>query len=170
MNRILFTGAHGVGKTTSVMCYAAALKKTYPGQSVKVHEESIRDLSRIVPMESPVFNDVVILDALLKEVTTHESYHHVIYDRAALDGIVYAKVLGKRIPKEYESLAVAQAKRFDKIYHVVSNGRKLSNDGFRNTDKVFQAKLERAFRSLLKKHRIKHETVYVKDGSLIKEN
>lgn len=149
--KILVTGSHGVGKSTLSFLLAAHLKLKYRDKSVKVIEESIRDVSKIFNgvLNTPEFQKYVILDSICNEIKQLQSHQIVICDRTSIDPLVYGMMFGVKLSDEFTTLAVNNLNTFTKIIYIKPDNTPIVDDGFRMLDVEDRNKIDLQFNSLL---------------------
>ena len=158
--KIGFVGTHGAGKSSGATFLAARLKQKYPETSVKVLEENVRAIKRILggDLNTPTFQKLVIADQLRRELVETSIHEIVICDRTTIDPLVYSELLSTLPPEEYVNLALSNVKTFDIIYFIRpdSYNQSIIDDGFRFTDKKLRNQVDKKFEELLYKHNIAH--------------
>ena len=154
-----YIGTHGVGKSAAAHFLAAKLKRAHPELSIKVIEESAREISKISGINNSQFQKMAILDSLYKQELYMPLYDVIICDRTPFDYLIYSKVFGVQLDSTYEQLAIDNLKIFDHIYFIRPDGTPLANDGFRLTNEREQIKLDKVFMFHLDINKIQHEVI-----------
>lgn len=158
-----FVGSHGTGKSSAAHFLAAKLKKEDPTKSVKVLEESVREISKLVGINNQDFQKLAILDSLYDQTLYNTSYNIIICDRIPLDYIVYADYYGVALEDIYYRLAFQNALEFDKIYFVRPDDTPIADDGFRMTDLEVRNKIDAIFKKTLDESFVEYEEITTKE-------
>jgi len=158
-----FIGSHGTGKSAAAHFLAAKLKKEDPTKSVKLLEESVREITKLVGINNPEFQKLAILDSVYNQVLYTSIYDIVICDRIAYDYIVYANYYKVEIDKSYHLLASKNLKEFDKVYFVRPDNTPIADDGFRFTDTKIRNEIDKLFLGMLEQSGTLYEEVRTKE-------
>lgn len=152
--KILYTGAHGTGKSTAALQRASEIKSLDRKLSVKVIEENIREIERVCKFNrnTPEFQKLVFVDHLHKELLFEGLYDVLVCDRTAIDTLVYGLVYKIQLPPEYFTLALRHLDTFTEInfYRPLDKDINIINDGFRDTDKEMRDQVDQEFERVLK--------------------
>jgi len=152
--KIAFIGSHGTGKSSAASHLGAVLKQNNPAKSIKIIEENVREVSRLVggKINTPEFQKLCMVQHLTQEFSAEQLYDVVICDRSAVDTLIYGLVYNLKLPSEYFSLAINHLNTFHKIYFVRpdSPGAYIANDNFRDTNIEIRAEVDKEFERLLK--------------------
>jgi len=163
--KILVTGSHGVGKSTLSFLLAAHLKLKYRDKSVKVIEESIRDVSKIFNgvLNTPEFQKYVILDSICNEIKQKQSHQIVICDRTSIDPLVYGMMFGVALSKEFVDIAVNNLNTFTNIVYIKPDNTPIVDDGFRMLNVDERNTIDEQFNSLLQSWGGKYKVISTSD-------
>ena len=152
--KYVFVGSHGCGKSSAVSYLASLLKQNDPSKNVGVIHENVREISRVVggKINTPNFQHLCMIDHVHKELSMAPLYDYLIIDRSALDTLVYGLSYGLKLNSEYFSLALNHMNTYDKVFfvrpdHYDSN---IANDGFRDTDPIMRAEVDKQFDKMLR--------------------
>lgn len=145
-----FVGTHSTGKSSGATYLAALLKQKFPGKSVKVIEENVRELSKLFDGKhnTPAFQKLVMSDHLTKELTACQIYDVVVCDRSSLDTLCYGFAYKIKLEPELFSLALNHMNTFDMVFFVRPDG-KAYDDGFRDTNEELRMKVDEVFDGFL---------------------
>lgn len=153
-----YIGTHGVGKSAAAHFLAAKLKRSHPELSIKVIEESVREISKISGINNPQFQKMAILDSLYKQELYIPLYDVIICDRTPFDYLIYGKFFGVQLDSTYEQLAIDNLKTFDYVYFIRPDYTPIIDDGFRLTDSREQISLDKVFDFALMSNQLHYET------------
>lgn len=171
MSKILYCGAHGVGKSTAILKDASNFKQRFTDKNIYIVQESTRRLNKLLSMRSmpKSFQKLVILNAMSEELVLESEYHYIFCDRSAIDSVVYSIVNNIKLPNEYVNLAIEHLKSFDIINFVRPNKRySIQDDGFRNTDIKYRNKIDKVFKKILDDNKISYNEGIIQDGKFMK--
>lgn len=157
--KIAYIGSHGVGKSAAAHFMAAKLKKENPGKSIKVVEESVRDISKLVGMNNSKLQIMAVCDSLYKQEYYTSLYDIVIFDRIAFDYYMYDLYFEVEALDSYYNIIIDNIKSFDKIYFVRPDNTPIVDDGFRMTDAQQRKTIDSIFKSALDRHNINYEEI-----------
>lgn len=147
--KIAIIGSHGVGKTT--LSYAIAASKKMRYKSVKLLGETAREcpfpLNKDLTFEGVIW---IYHRQMIKELEASAKYDNVICDRSVIDSFMYGNALNLEHSKRNKMMsAFTSAKEwmgtYDEIIYIKNSGLDLVSDGVRDTNKVFQEKIEDYF-------------------------
>ncbi len=151
--KLAVVGSHGVGKTT--LSYAIAASKRFRYTNVKLLGETARECP--FPLNKDLTFEAVIWiyhRQMIKELEASAKYDNVICDRSVIDSFMYGNLLNlSHIQQNRMLQAFVSAKdwmgTYDEIIYIKNSGIDLVSDGVRDTDKVFQEKIETYFDNYL---------------------
>lgn len=153
MKKFVFVGSHGTGKSSAATFLAAQLKQRDPSKSVKVIEENVREIARLVgnKLNTPEFQRLCMVDHIQKEVFNEMLYDIIVCDRTAIDTLVYGLVYRIPLPAEYYSLALNHLDSFTTVFFVRpdSDASQITDDGFRDTDAEMRKEVDLQFEKML---------------------
>jgi nicotinamide riboside kinase len=158
-----FIGSHGTGKSAATHFLASKLKKENPSKTIKVLEESVREITKLVGINNQEFQKLAILNSLYDQVLYSSLYDIVICDRIPYDYIVYGTYYGVDLDMTYQSLAIKNAKEFDKIFFVRPDDTPIADDGFRFTDVNERNAIDQLFCAMILNDDIKCEEIKTED-------
>lgn len=161
--KLAFVGSHGTGKSAAAHFMAAKLKKEDPTKTIKVLEESVREIAKIVGINNPEFQKLAILDNLYKQIYYSSTHNVLICDRTAFDYYVYGNYYDVNVDNSYWLLAIRNLKEFDKVYFIRPDNTPIADDGFRFTDIEERNKIDKYFLALLEQCDIKYEELRTED-------
>jgi thymidylate kinase len=149
--KVAFIGTHGVGKTT--LCYelAARLKKR------SVDADIVKEVARSSPLpinqRTTVAAQLWILHMqIAREIEVESRCEVVICDRSVLDNYAYLlHASGRQAGAEH--LVEDWIATYDLLFRVPPAGR-ISKDGIRDTDPLFQRAIDRRIRRLVQEMRV----------------
>lgn len=147
-----FVGTHGSRKSSAATYLAALLKQKFPGKSVKVIEENVREISRLFydKLNIPASQKLIFIDHMHKEMFAEQIYDIVVTDRACVCGLVYAMCYKISLPSEYFSMALNHMHTFDKVFFVrPDKDDKPYDDGFRDTRLDFRLEVDSEYEKFL---------------------
>lgn len=149
MTKIAIIGTHGVGKSSLSYMIASYYKKK--DKSVKIIQEVARNCP--FPLNEKMTKEAclwIFHEQMRKEIEYQSKYDYLICDRSVADSFIYA--LAQNCYDSADQVlyyAFMQAEMwmstYDKIIHIVPSKRKISDDGFRSTDREFQKRVHTQF-------------------------
>lgn len=152
-SKILLTGSHGCGKSGGANHLAATLKQHNPSKSIKILEENVREVSRMLGGErnTPAFQKLSIVNQLQNELLFEDMYDYIICDRTTFDFVAYGTYYKNKIPYEYTQLAVNNLNTFDRVYLIRPNDNvsDIADDGFRDTNIQVRDEIDIHFKAML---------------------
>ena len=150
--KIGFLGTHGVRKTTYALQTALQLKKHETKKSVGFLNEIVRECPFTINKDSsPEAQIWIYHKQILREIEMCRLYDFLICDRTILDGLVYAQYAGfKDIVDDYLNPALSWMSTYDRLYWLRPKGSRPVNDGFRDTDPVFQKDIDKIMSEWIK--------------------
>jgi nicotinamide riboside kinase len=157
--KIGFVGSHGTGKSSAAHFMAAKLKKKDPTKSVKLLEESVREITKLVGINNPEFQKLAILDSIYNQVLYSSMYDIVICDRVAYDYVVYADYYKVDLDNPYRLLALKNLREFDQVYFVRPDSTPIADDGFRFTDTTQRDEIDKLFLGMLEQSNISYKEI-----------
>lgn len=157
VRRCLITGTHGSGKSTLSHRICSELKKK--GYNAVVISETAREcpfpINKGQTLESTLY---IALKQAVKELEAiAHGYSYLVLDRGVLDSFMYSEAT-RGCPAEVLENAIMQAlvewtRQYDEILFVKGDRKsELQNDGVRDTDQDFAAKVEDLFEKMLFDH------------------
>lgn len=158
-----YIGSHGTGKSSAAHFLAAKLKKENPTRSVKVIEESVRNIAKIAGINNSNFQKLAILDSLYDQTLYSLTYNTIICDRLPFDYVIYAACHNVVLPPAYIKLAFDNITEFDKIFFVRPDDTPIADDGFRFTDVKERNKIDSVFKEYLDILEVPYEEITTKE-------
>lgn len=145
--KIAFVGTHGVGKTTLCFDLTAQLKRrSFNADMVKeVARASPLPVNRQTSREAQLW---ILTTQVAEEIRASAHSDVVVCDRAALDNYAYFFLACGRDPA-VEKFMWMWMKTYDLLIRVPIVAQ-AQDDGFRDTDVVFQREIDRKVLALLK--------------------
>jgi DNA polymerase III delta prime subunit len=148
-----FTGPQGTGKTVAAYDYAAILSKENPGKTVKV----VSDVERCCPY--PINREAtreaqewIFYHQIAAELNAMAHYDLVVTDRTIMDVIAYSMAAGFRL--QADGLLAVWRKHSHWYKKIVFRHARTNcfnvEDGCRDTDPVFRARIEATLYELYK--------------------
>lgn len=155
--KLTLTGAQGSGKSTII-----EIAKKSNDNIVKIYSSILRGMN--APNHSENGDEALqnlVMSIHEKNVNEVHPQGIVIYDRCALDTLVFSDWLNKsgKVSDSHLENMVDAVKRNITKYDVVAYCKAefaMVNDGFRNTNKTFQLEIDELFKKWLDKLEIKH--------------
>lgn len=154
--RIAITGAQNTGKTTLVKDFLQVWP-TYKTTD-KNYREILKDKNLPHSTKTGKETQLTILNWMVDELKKTTNKSDIIFDRCPLDCLAYTlwayEKGGTDIDEDFVSYVIKQTKEsmryLDIIFYVPANIDKISieNDGFRNTDQVYQLEIDTILKSL----------------------
>jgi nicotinamide riboside kinase len=145
--KIAVIGTHGVGKTTLVHIIAAHLLKQ--GKSTCVVDEVVRDCPFPINERSTVDGGYwIVTEQISRELTAEaKKYEFIVCDRSAIDPVMYLNAHDfKQHYCDLKDFAMKWMQTYDLIIYVKPmDNSKIMGDGFRDTNKRFQEKVDDEF-------------------------
>lgn len=144
--KIAFVGTHGVGKTTLCFDLTAQLKRR------SLNADMVKEVARASPL--PVNRKTsreaqlwILTTQVAEEIRASAHADVVVCDRAALDNYAYFFLACGR-DAAVEKFVAMWMKTYDVLIRVPIVAQ-AQDDGFRDTDTVFQREIDRKVQSLL---------------------
>lgn len=142
---IAITGAHGTGKTTAALELVAAIKREHPDKTVGYVAENVAFCP--YPINQGTTHDAqlwMFTHHIQTELLQLAAYDIVVSDRSCVDYIAYADAAGfSFLAASMFMLARNHYQNYSRIiFHTIDNHPFLADDGFRDTDPVFQREIE----------------------------
>ena len=147
MMKIAFSGAHGTGKTTSVLEKAKELKIKYPTKTVGVLSENAINCPLPINQEATTESQLWIFgDQLRKEIEMTTKFNILVCDRSIFDTIAYTKLVNEDVAFHMFGMIVRGfVETYDTIYFKrIQNNDFFVADGLRDTDREYRQKVEDA--------------------------
>jgi thymidylate kinase len=144
--KIAIIGTHGVGKTTLAHILASySMKK---GMSTFVVSEVVRDCPFPINDESCVDGGYwIVAEQVSRELSAKANrYEVIICDRSSIDPVMYLNA--RDFSQPYNDLfefANKWMQTYDIILYVKPSKEEIRGDGFRDTNKRFQEKVDEQF-------------------------
>jgi len=102
-------------------------------------------------------------EQILRELNLKDRYEFMICDRTALDPIVYAHAGGLWEMAQYYLLAATDwMKTYDHLYFCRPDGRPLVDDGFRDLDPAWHARIDHVFEKYLFRYSLSKRAMTVR--------
>jgi nicotinamide riboside kinase len=144
--KIAIIGTHGIGKTTlSHIIAAYSVKK---GKSTFIVSEVIRDCPFPINDQSTVEGGYwIVTEQIARELRAKAArYEVIICDRSAIDPVLYLEAMNFRegFP-ELKSFANKWMQTYDIVLYIEPPDIDIVSDGFRDTNKTFQKKVDDQF-------------------------
>lgn len=138
--KIAVVGAHSCGKTT--FAYQKAVELKMEDKSVAI----IIEQARLCPFELKTKEaaEWLILSQILAEKTAEKGHEYIICDRTAYDSVIYAAVNDINISDYIARLAFDHLDTYEEVIHL-SPSRPIVNDGFRDIDEEYRARVAAGF-------------------------
>ena len=137
--KIGFTGAQGVGKTTSAYSLSTKLKKL--GFDVNIVTEAARscpfEINENVTVKAQLW---IFAKTLEREIESTAQI--TICDRTLLDVLVYTRRISSSLAEELSPFVSGFMKSYAIIFYNDINEKYLIEDGIRSTNKVFQNEIK----------------------------
>lgn len=180
MEIIAFSGAHGVGKTTTMYQYAHDFKIAYPHLNIRVLSEVARSCPLDINQSATVYSQWWIFFKYCQELieARHKGIDILITDRAHWDIIAYTANLDrlyKRINAPRPSVIMSEIAKYwlslyKKIFFFdaeIHNYNK--NDGIRDTDILFRKKINDELKLTYNTLKMPNESIITKVSSRLTE-
>jgi predicted ATPase len=143
---ISFTGAHGTGKTTSVLKKSREIKIQYPQASVFILQEVASFCPLPINQKTTADSQLWIFATQIKrELELCSSWDIVISDRTCIDAVAYTYRAGFHdLAERMFSLASLNLHLYKEIYFkTIKNNNYHFSDGVRDcSDKTFRCEIE----------------------------
>ena len=168
-----FTGAQSTGKTT-LLKYLHKCNGNYPFEFVpEVTRLVSRDYEMPINEQGGDLTQMLIMTEHVRNIYKHRANRlvrgiHQIFDRCALDGIVYSLWLlqeGKISRPCYDACELIWKKlkdKYDVIFYTSPDDVKLVNDGERSVDERFRNEIINIFNIHLARENFNREVVILK--------
>ena len=168
-----FTGAQSTGKTT-LLKYLHKCNGNYPFEFVpEVTRLVSRDYEMPINEQGGDLTQMLIMTEHVRNIYKHRANRlvrgiHQIFDRCALDGIVYSLWLlqeGKISRPCYDACELIWKKlkdKYDVIFYTSPDDVKLVNDGERSVDERFREQIINIFNIYLARENFNSEVVILK--------
>tara|TARA_R110002050_G_scaffold73794_3_gene158626 strand:- start:3913 stop:4500 length:588 start_codon:yes stop_codon:yes gene_type:complete len=168
-----FTGAQSTGKTT-LLKYLHKCNGNYPFEFVpEVTRLVSRDYEMPINEQGGDLTQMLIMTEHVRNIYKHRANRlvrgiHQIFDRCALDGIVYSLWLlqeGKISRPCYDACELIWKKlkdKYDVIFYTSPDDVKLVNDGERSVDERFRNEIINIFNIHLARENFNSEVVILK--------
>lgn len=144
-NIIAISGAHGTGKTTATLNLTARLKRENPTMRVGYLAENAAFCP--YPINKGTSHDAqlwMFAHHIQSELSLLSVHDIVVSDRSCVDYIAYTEAAGFGfLAASMFMLARNHLKNYSRIiFHSIDTHPYLEDDGFRDTDPVFQREIE----------------------------
>lgn len=150
--KIAFIGTHGVGKTT--LCYELAARVKKQGVDADIVKEVARSSPLPINQRTTVDAQLWILHTqIAREIELESRSDVVICDRSVLDNYAYLCHSCGRQPGA-EQLVEDWIGSYELLFRVPLGSARISRDGVRDTDPVFQRAIDRLVQDLLQRMRV----------------
>ncbi len=142
MIKIGITGTHGVGKTTLARKLAWMIQQQC-GMSAGLVTEIARTCKFKLNHEAtPRAQQWLFHRQFVAEIEYGAECHALVCDRTVIDPLAYAQVNGMHeLVHSCMPTALAWMETYDALIFMVPNGKPIVEDGFRDTDPVWQLRV-----------------------------
>ena len=157
VQKICLTGSHGSGKSTLAYKICAELKKR--GYNAVVISETAREspfpFGKGQSLETTFF--IALRQAVKELEAIAHGYNYLVLDRGVCDSFLYSMAgregEGSKTENALFKAFVEWMKGYDNVFFIKNDdGHQLAEDGVRDTDEEFAARVQDLFDGFLKRH------------------
>lgn len=149
--RIAIIGTHGTGKTTLAKMLSGIFKIPILGECARNHDIKNANPDEYVKIQK---------DILIEQIAAESKHPSFVSDRSTIDNLAYwihscARMVDDSINKKYINTSLENAKKYTTIFLLVPEFYP-RDDGFRDTNLIFQLQIAETINTILYLHQIPH--------------